>query len=160
MGDDAPRKLVPEVEGLHGRAALELVHALTDAADGRVEALHEVPARAVVVAVREQDLARRPVLGEPVEALGRRDRVDQSPLRRKVVRMNADLDTGMRRRPMPDARNDLLHGRERSAEENRPRRLPANLPKHRPPAAIAITTSASTRSSGSFARVDEGDVET
>ena len=33
MGDDAPRKLVPEVEGQHGLTALELVQALTDATD-------------------------------------------------------------------------------------------------------------------------------
>ena len=81
MGDDSAWKLVPEVEGLHWLAVFELVQALPDTADGRAEALHELPARAVVVAVREQDLVGRPMLGEPVEPFGWCDRVYHGALR-------------------------------------------------------------------------------
>jgi hypothetical protein len=116
VDDDAPRELVSEVEGLHGFALLELVQAVPDTADGRIEALDELPARAVVVAVGQEDLLGWAVLGEPVEPVGRRDRVDQRSFRREVVRMDTDLDARMGRGPVPDARSDLVHGGERSAE--------------------------------------------
>ena len=65
--DDAAWKLVSEVERLDVSSVVERVQSGTHAAHGDSEALDELPARAVVVPVGQDDVRRRPVLGEPVE---------------------------------------------------------------------------------------------
>ncbi len=109
VGDDSAGQLVPEVERLHRLAAVELVQAFANAADARTEASRELAAGAVVVAVGEEDLLGWAVLGEPVEAVLRRDRVDEDALLLEVVRVDRDLDVGVHGAPVPHTRDDLLH---------------------------------------------------
>ena len=78
--DDPSGQLVAEVERLDRLAARELVQAGTHAPDAHAEPLDELAGRAVVVAVRQQDVSRRPVLREPLDPVDGRDRIDQDAL--------------------------------------------------------------------------------
>jgi uncharacterized protein with GYD domain len=104
--DPAGQLVAPRVR-LELAAALELVRALLD--DERDEA--EIPRVAAVVPAGEDR-----VLGlEPVRPLGRRHRVEHDALLREVVRADVVADRLAQRRPVPDPREDFLHGAERIA---------------------------------------------
>ena len=106
MRADAEAQLVAEVIWLHPVGG-QLVHTRPRRADRHTQSVLKVERRARVVAVCEHDLADLAAI-EPLQALRRRDRVDEDAFLHEVVRAGLQPRARMARRPMQDTRQDLV----------------------------------------------------
>ena len=96
------------------------MHAGAAGADGDPEGFDEPAAVTVVVAVRQQDHPRRPVVGKPLdrvatvlETVGRQQRVDQHAVVAQVIRAHRVADPLVKGTPVKEAGSELAHRRSR-----------------------------------------------
>src|ERR1700756_628101 len=112
-GHDPTGQGVAELKRCDRPAPLELVTAVGDAVDFAAEYLAQPPRVPVMVTVAEHDVLRRGALiAEPVGPRGRHHRINEYALGREVIRVDVHPDVGMADGPMPEARGDLIHGRQ------------------------------------------------